>query len=163
MKDFRDLKVWDRAHQLTLRIYKVSSRFPREELFGLISQMRRCSASIGANIAEGCKKRGNNEFQRFLQIASGSASELEDHLSEEEAQRAAIGEAVERYCAAHWDARCATVAKWDQVSSAAISPDDFVLYSQAQYETPGWPNPRWNLHIRTEATAPEDFEGISYR
>src|SRR5947209_18374031 len=80
MKDFRDLKVWDRAHQLTLRIYKVSSRFPREELFGLTSQMRRCSASIGANIAEGCGKRGNNEFQRFLQIASGSASELDYHF-----------------------------------------------------------------------------------
>jgi four helix bundle protein len=80
MKDFRDLKVWERAHQLTLRVYKVSARFPREELFGLISQMRRCSASIGANIAEGCGKRGNNEFQRFLQIASGSASELEYHL-----------------------------------------------------------------------------------
>ena len=80
MKDFRDLKVWERAHQLTLRVYKVSTRFPREELFGLISQMRRCSASIGANIAEGCGKRGNNEFQRFLQIASGSASELEYHL-----------------------------------------------------------------------------------
>ena len=80
MKDFRDLKVWDRAHQLTLRVYKVSAHFPREELFGLISQMRRCSASIGANIAEGFGKRGNNEFQRFLQIASGSASELEYHL-----------------------------------------------------------------------------------
>jgi four helix bundle protein len=80
MKDFRDLKVWERAHQLTLRVYKVSARFPREELFGLISQMRRCSASIGANVAEGCGKRGNNEFQRFLQIASGSASELEYHL-----------------------------------------------------------------------------------
>ncbi len=80
MKDFRDLKVWERAHQLTLRVYKVSAHFPREELFGLISQMRRCSASIGANIAEGCGKCGNNEFQRFLQIASGSASELEYHL-----------------------------------------------------------------------------------
>ena len=80
MKDFRDLKVWERAHQLTLRVYKVSAHFPREELFGLISQMRRCSASIGANIAEGCGKQGNNEFQRFLQIASGSASELEYHL-----------------------------------------------------------------------------------
>jgi 23S rRNA-intervening sequence protein len=72
MKDFRDLKVWDRAHRPTLRVYKVSAHFPREELFGLISQMRRCSASIGANIAEGCGKRGNNEFQHFLQIASGS-------------------------------------------------------------------------------------------
>src|ERR1700693_4882667 len=80
MKDFRDLKVWDRAHQLTLRIYKVSSSFPREDLYGLTSQMRRCSASIGANIAEGCGKRGNNEFQRYLQIASGSASELDYHF-----------------------------------------------------------------------------------
>jgi four helix bundle protein len=80
MKDFLDLKVWERAHQLTLRVYKVSAHFPREELFGLISQMRSCSASIGANIAEGCGKRGNNEFQRFLQIASGSASELEYHV-----------------------------------------------------------------------------------
>jgi four helix bundle protein len=55
-------------------------RFPREELYGLTSQMRRCSASIGANIAEGCGKRSNAEFQRFLQIASGSASELDYHL-----------------------------------------------------------------------------------
>jgi len=58
----------------------VTSRFPREELYGLTSQIRRCSASIGANIAEGCGKRGNNEFQRFLQIASGSASELDYHF-----------------------------------------------------------------------------------
>ncbi|MBZ5704641.1 MAG: four helix bundle protein [Acidobacteriia bacterium] len=80
MKDFRDLKVWERSHQLTLDVYKATAGFPREELFGLTSQMRRCSASIGANIAEGCGKRGNNEFQRFLQIASGSASELDYHL-----------------------------------------------------------------------------------
>jgi four helix bundle protein len=80
MKDFRDLKVWERAHRLTLVVYKATGVFPREELFGLTSQMRRCSASIGANIAEGCGKRGNNEFQRFLQIASGSASELDYHL-----------------------------------------------------------------------------------
>ncbi|MGA8152500.1 MAG: four helix bundle protein [Terriglobales bacterium] len=80
MKDFRDLKVWERAHGLTLDVYKTTSRFPREELYGLTSQMRRCSASIAANIAEGCGKRGNNEFQRFLQIASGSASELDYHF-----------------------------------------------------------------------------------
>jgi len=80
MKDFRDLKVWERAHCLTLDVYRATNRFPREELYGLTSQMRRCSASIGANIAEGCGKRGNNEFQRFLQIASGSASELDYHL-----------------------------------------------------------------------------------
>jgi four helix bundle protein len=80
MKDFRDLRVWQRAHRLTLEIYRATSGFPRQELYGLTSQIRRCSASIGANIAEGCGKRGNNEFQRFLQIASGSASELDYHL-----------------------------------------------------------------------------------
>ncbi len=80
MKDFRDLKVWEKAHHLTLHVYKATVGFPREELYGLTSQMRRCSASIAANLAEGCGKRGNNEFQRYLQIASGSASELAYHL-----------------------------------------------------------------------------------
>jgi|SRR5208283_5399282 four helix bundle protein len=80
MKDFRNLKVWEKAHSLTLAVYKVSGRFPRQELLGLTSQMRRCSASIGANVAEGCGKQGNNEFQRYLQIASGSASELDYHF-----------------------------------------------------------------------------------
>jgi four helix bundle protein len=80
MKDFRNLKVWEKAHSLTLAVYKATGRFPRQELFGLTSQMRRCSASIGANIAEGCGKLGNNEFQRYLQIASGSASELDYHF-----------------------------------------------------------------------------------
>jgi four helix bundle protein len=80
VKDFRDLRVWEKAHCLTLNIYKATSRFPREELYGLTSQMRRCGASIAANLAEGCGKRGNNEFQRYLQIASGSASELDYHL-----------------------------------------------------------------------------------
>ena len=81
MKDFRNLKVWERAHYLTLAVYKTTSRFPREEVYGLTSQIRRCSASIAANLAEGCGKRGNNEFQRYLQIASGSASELDYHPS----------------------------------------------------------------------------------
>ena len=80
MKDFRDLKVWERAHRLTLDLYEVTRGFPREELYGLTSQTRRCSASIAANLAEDCGKRGNNEFQRYLQIASGSASELAYHL-----------------------------------------------------------------------------------
>ena len=80
MKDFRDLRVWDKSHQLTLQIYAVTTNFPKQELYGLTSQIRRCSASIGSNIAEGCGKRGNNEFQRYLQIASGAASELDYHL-----------------------------------------------------------------------------------
>ena len=80
MKDFRDLHVWERSHKLTLAVYAATLRFPREELYGLTSQIRRCAVSIGANIAEGCGKTGNNEFQRFLQIAAGSASELDYEL-----------------------------------------------------------------------------------
>ena len=80
MKNFRDLQVWERAHKLTLEAYKTTQGFPREELYGLTSQIRRSSASIGANIAEGCGRRGNGEFHRFLQNAMGSASELEYHI-----------------------------------------------------------------------------------
>src|SRR5690348_3629107 len=80
MKDFRDLRVWQAAHQLTLAIYKMTAKFPREELYGLTSQIRRCSSSIAGNIAEGCGRRGNAELHRFLQIAAGSASELDYHL-----------------------------------------------------------------------------------
>jgi len=80
VKDFRRLKVWEKVHLLTLDIYRVTAHFPREETYGLTSQMRPCSASMGANIAEGCGKQGNNELHRFLYIASGSASELDYHL-----------------------------------------------------------------------------------
>ena len=80
MQSFRNLKVWEKAHILTLNVYKASRGFPRDELYGLTSQMRRSSASIGANIAEGCCRKGDNELGRFLQIAMGSASELEYHL-----------------------------------------------------------------------------------
>ena len=80
MKNFRDLQVWQKAHQLTLLAYSVTRKFPREEVYGLTSQIRRCAASVAANIAEGCGKRGNAEFQRFLGISTGSASELEYHF-----------------------------------------------------------------------------------
>ncbi len=80
MKDFRMLKVWERAHQLTLSVYKLTQRFPKEELYGLTSQMRRCGASIPANIAEACGRSGSGEFHRFLSIAMGSAVELEYFL-----------------------------------------------------------------------------------
>lgn len=80
MRDFRSLEVWQAAHQITLALYKITKNFPREELYGLTSQIRRCSASIAANIAEGCGRRGEGEFHRFLQMASGSASELDYHL-----------------------------------------------------------------------------------
>ena len=80
MEDFKDLVVWAKAHQLTLCVYQQTRTFPREEMFGLTSQVRRASASIGANIAEGCGRRSDAEFKRFLQIARGLASELECHL-----------------------------------------------------------------------------------
>jgi four helix bundle protein len=80
MKDFRDLDVWSKAHSTTLAVYRATADFPKQELYGLTSQMRRCAASIPANIAEGCGRRGNGEFHRFLTIAMGSASELEYHL-----------------------------------------------------------------------------------
>jgi four helix bundle protein len=80
MQSFRNLKVWEKAHVLTLDVYKSSKLFPREESYGLTGQMRRSSASIGANIAEGSCRKGDSEFGRFLQIAMGSASELEYHL-----------------------------------------------------------------------------------
>jgi four helix bundle protein len=80
VKDFRDLDVWTKSRAITLDVYRATADFPKEELYGLTSQMRRCSASIPANIAEGCGRRGNGEFHRFLTIAMGSASELEYHF-----------------------------------------------------------------------------------
>jgi four helix bundle protein len=80
MKDFRDYKVWEKSHGLTLSVYRATRSFPKEELFGLTSQIRRACSSIPANIAEGCGRGSNRDFARFLQIAMGSASELEYHL-----------------------------------------------------------------------------------
>ena len=80
MKDFRELKVWERGHQLVLSVYRATRKFPKDELYGLTSQIRRASASIPANIAEGCGREGDAELARFLKIARGSASELEYHL-----------------------------------------------------------------------------------
>ncbi len=80
MRDFRNLKVWQRAHNLTLAIYRATVGFPKEELYGLTSQIRRSCESVPANIAEGCGRTGGAELARFLHIAMGSASELEYHL-----------------------------------------------------------------------------------
>ena len=80
MQDFRDLKVWQKAHQLTLTVYQTTTTFPSEELYGLTTQVRRSCSSIAANLAEGCGRYGNGEFDRFCSIAMGSASQLEYHL-----------------------------------------------------------------------------------
>lgn len=80
MRDFKQLKVWEKAHHLTLAVYKATAVFPRDETYGLTSQIRRACASIPANIAEGCGRSGEAELVRFFRIAMGSASELEYHL-----------------------------------------------------------------------------------
>jgi four helix bundle protein len=80
LKDFKELKVWQKAYEFSLSVYLISKSFPREEIYGLTSQLRRATVSIGANIAEGCGRRTDGEFARFLQIARGSSSEVEHHL-----------------------------------------------------------------------------------
>jgi four helix bundle protein len=80
VENFKDLKVWMKAHEMTLRVYHCTRSFPKEEMYGLTSQLRRSAASIGANVAEGCGRRSDAELKRFCQIARGSASEVEYHL-----------------------------------------------------------------------------------
>lgn len=80
MKDFRNLQVWAKSHEFTLSVYSATKAFPKEELFGLTSQVRRASASIPTNIAEGCGRGSDADFSRFLQIAFGSACEVEYQL-----------------------------------------------------------------------------------
>ena len=80
MRNYKDLVVWEKAHRLTLAVYKITQVFPKEERFGLTSQVRRASASIAANLAEGCGRRSDGEMARFIQIAMGSGAELSYHF-----------------------------------------------------------------------------------
>lgn len=77
MRDFRQLKIWEKSHKLTLKIYQLTKDFPKEEIYSLTSQIRRASYSIPTNIAEGCGRGSNKEFAHFLQIAIGSFYELD--------------------------------------------------------------------------------------
>lgn len=77
MRDFRKYNIWELSHKLTLDIYTVSREFPQNESYSIVSQIRRASASIPTNIAEGCGRDSDAEFNRFLTIAMGSASETE--------------------------------------------------------------------------------------
>jgi four helix bundle protein len=80
MRNYRDLQVWKKTHDLALELYRVSQRFPREEIYGITGQLRRAAVSIGANLAEGCGRRTSTELARFVRIALGSASELDYQL-----------------------------------------------------------------------------------
>jgi len=77
---YRDLSVWQKGIQLTVMIYKMSKTFPREEIYGLTSQMRRCAVSIPSNIAEGAGRLNTPEYKQFLGIARGSSFELQTQL-----------------------------------------------------------------------------------
>jgi four helix bundle protein len=80
MQKFRDLVLWREAHQLTLKIYEVSKKFPKDEMFGVTSQLRRAATSIACNIAEGCGRYTAKDFANFLQISLGSTNET-DYLT----------------------------------------------------------------------------------
>jgi four helix bundle protein len=77
MQNYKELKVWDRAHAFTLKIYEVTIHFPKEEIYSLTNQLRRAAYSIPSNIAEGCGKKSQLDFANFLNIALGSANEAE--------------------------------------------------------------------------------------
>jgi four helix bundle protein len=80
MRNYKDLLVWEKAHKLTLAVYKITLLFPKDERYGLTSQVRRASASIAANLAEGCGRRSDGEMARYVQIAMGSGAELSYHF-----------------------------------------------------------------------------------
>jgi four helix bundle protein len=80
MQNYKDLKVWEKAHHFTLSVYEITKSFPKEEIYGLTSQMRRAASSIPANIAEGCGKNSKLDFANFLNIALGSSNESEYFL-----------------------------------------------------------------------------------
>ena len=93
MQDYHDLKVWEKSHKFTLAIYAATKEFPKEEIYGLTSQLRRATASIPTNLAEGTGPRTSKELAQFSQIAAGSASEVDyqlllyrelDYLSEDD-------------------------------------------------------------------------------
>jgi len=80
MEDYRELKVWQQAMDLAVACYETTKPFPREEMFGMTSQIRRCASSIPANIAEGWGRQSTGDYIRFLRISQGSLKELETHL-----------------------------------------------------------------------------------
>lgn len=80
MKDFKSLLIWERAHKLVLKLYKITAAFPKEEIYGLTSQIRRSASSVPTNIAEGCGRNTDGDLYRFLCFSMGSASELEYQL-----------------------------------------------------------------------------------
>lgn len=80
MNDFRKLDIWKRSKKLCVDVYQLTNEFPKSEIYGLSSQIKRCSISIPSNIAEGSSRKSSKEYSRFISIALGSAYELETQL-----------------------------------------------------------------------------------
>lgn len=80
MHNIKDLKIWNKSIELAIRVYDVSAKFPVDERYGLISQIRRCAVSIPSNISEGAGRNSDKEFLQFLGIANGSSYELQTQL-----------------------------------------------------------------------------------
>ena len=80
MKTFRDLKVWQKAHNLVLEIYRITKKFPSEEKFGLVSQLRRSAVSVATNIVEGFKRKSDRDYAHFLNLADASLEETKYHV-----------------------------------------------------------------------------------
>ena len=80
IKNFRDLKIWQKGIDIVEDVYKITRAFPKEEIYGLTSQMRRCAVSIPSNIAEGFKRYHSKEYKQFLYVTLGSSAELETQL-----------------------------------------------------------------------------------
>jgi four helix bundle protein len=80
MNNYKELKIWQKSVELAVRIYEITKEFPKEELYGLTSEIRRCAISIPSNIAEGAGRNSKKEFNNFLGISNGSSCELETHM-----------------------------------------------------------------------------------
>jgi four helix bundle protein len=80
MRDFKKLKVWEKAHHFALQVYRITKKFPSDERFGLAAQLQRAATSVPTNIAEGCGRESERELARFMSISAGSTSEVEYQL-----------------------------------------------------------------------------------
>jgi len=80
IRNFRDLDVWKLGKEIVLEVYRVTKDLPKEELYGLVSQMRRAAVSIPSNVAEGFNRKHNSEYRQFLYVALSSCAELETHV-----------------------------------------------------------------------------------
>jgi len=122
MQDFKNLKVWHKAHALLLELYRAVDSFPKEELYGLARQIKDAALSVEANLAEGTGKSGDQEFKRFVSISLGSVCELESHLIAARDLRFLTAPAFERLNLMCQEVRRMLVALIRRLSASAKRP-----------------------------------------